>query len=104
MGHPPDKRTLNSAFQSPSEKLQGVEYLIGYEGGAFASTGDVAADLSSITAVHLRWEDAVTTLLRESGVLWATMRRLVQQGLLPKAEYRGYRYYTRRWGQGDADG
>lgn len=40
-------------MKSPKE-----EDLIGYEGNAFAFTGDVEEDLLSITAVHPMREDA----------------------------------------------
>lgn len=47
----PDEAVLNHAYQIYAEVLPRVELLIGYEGNVFASTGDVAADLLSITAV-----------------------------------------------------
>ena len=46
---PPAPDGINVAFQVFREKLDQVEYLIGYEGNAFASTGNVEEDLLSIT-------------------------------------------------------
>ena len=48
----PAESALNRAYQIASSKLPRVEYLIGYEGNAFAATGDARQDLLSITAVH----------------------------------------------------
>jgi wyosine [tRNA(Phe)-imidazoG37] synthetase (radical SAM superfamily) len=50
---------INEAYQIFIERLSHVEYLIGYEGNAFASTGDVPEDLLNITAVHPMREEAV---------------------------------------------
>ena len=49
---PPDEQTVNRAYQILREEVEQVRYLIGYEGNAFAFTGDVEEDLLSITAVH----------------------------------------------------
>ena len=51
---PADERVVNRAFQVFSRKLGdgAVEYLIGYEGNAFAFTGNVEEDLLSVTSVH----------------------------------------------------
>jgi len=43
-----------------------VEYLIGYEGNAFAFTGNVEEDLLSITSVHPMREDAVKDFLKKA--------------------------------------
>ena len=50
--HPATEATLNLAYQIFCARNLTVEYLIGYEGDAFAWTGHVAEDLLSITAVH----------------------------------------------------
>ncbi len=47
-----------------------------YEGNAFAATGDAAADLLSITAVHRLREDAVAALLARSGATWDSVQEL----------------------------
>ena len=52
---PAREEVFNIAFQVFSERLgiDRVEYLIGYEGNAFAFTGNVEEDLLSVAAVHL---------------------------------------------------
>jgi wyosine [tRNA(Phe)-imidazoG37] synthetase (radical SAM superfamily) len=94
--HAPHEVTLNHAYQILSAAVQHVEYLIGYEGDAFAFTGDVETDLMSITAVHPMREDALRAFLRRAGVGWDTVARLLQEDKLVEAEYGGHCFYVRR--------
>jgi hypothetical protein len=73
-----------------------VELLIGYEGNAFASTGNVADDLLSITAVHPMREDAVQELLAGAGAEMSVVRTLVAGGQLVETTYGGSKFYSRR--------
>jgi wyosine [tRNA(Phe)-imidazoG37] synthetase (radical SAM superfamily) len=93
----PDEDAVNRAYQILRQRVDRVEYLIGYEGNAFASTGDVARDLLSITAVHPMREDAVDALLARAGQDWALVRDLIAQDLLSETPYGGHRFYTRRF-------
>ena len=93
---PPSEEGLNRAFQILSEYLPQVEYLIGYEGNAFSSTGDVEQDLLSITSVHPMREDAVREFLARAGADWAVVEQLLAAGKLREASYRGRRFYLRR--------
>jgi wyosine [tRNA(Phe)-imidazoG37] synthetase (radical SAM superfamily) len=93
---PPKEDLINLAYQLFSERLgDRVEYLIGYEGNAFASTGNVEEDLLSITAVHPMREEAVRELLRKAGADWETVERLIREGKLIELEYGGKRFYMR---------
>jgi wyosine [tRNA(Phe)-imidazoG37] synthetase (radical SAM superfamily) len=91
----PDEETLNRAYQILSEQVERVEFLIGYEGDAFAFTGDVEEDLLSITAVHPMRENAVSTFLARAGAKSEVIHRLVAQGQLVRVEYGGHRFYVR---------
>jgi wyosine [tRNA(Phe)-imidazoG37] synthetase (radical SAM superfamily) len=95
---PAKEETVNAAFQVFVKKLGNnkVEYLIGYEGNAFAFTGDVKEDLLSITAVHPMREEAVEELLKKSGASWQTVDELLRSGELVRLEYEGNIYYTRK--------
>jgi wyosine [tRNA(Phe)-imidazoG37] synthetase (radical SAM superfamily) len=95
--HGPDETVLNRAYQIFAGKLNPVEYLIGYEGDAFAFTGDVERDLLSITAVHPMRKEAVSTLLSRAGTSWEVVDRLVAQGDLAKTKYNGHTFYLRRF-------
>lgn len=92
---PPDEDVLNEAFQILNEKPFQVEYLIGYEGNAFAFTGDVEKDLLSITAVHPMRQDAVSEFLMRAGADWQIVHKLIAQSQLTEAEYKGRKFYMR---------
>jgi hypothetical protein len=79
-----------------SESVDHVEYLIGYEGNAFAFTGDVEEDLLSITAVHPMREDAVREFLARADAGWPVVRWLIARDQLVEAEYDGHRFYMRK--------
>jgi wyosine [tRNA(Phe)-imidazoG37] synthetase (radical SAM superfamily) len=93
---PANEQTVNAAYQIFKEKLGEVEYLIGYEGNAFACTGDVRDDLLSITAVHPMREDAVAEFLKNSRSGWDTIQELIDSGSLVDMEYHGRKFYMRR--------
>ena len=107
---PPAEEVINRACQILSEWLdqacpepvERVEYLIGYEGNAFASTGNVEEDLLSITSVHPMREDAVSDFLararskQRAGADWPVVHNLVEQGQLIKTEYEGKWFYVRK--------
>jgi wyosine [tRNA(Phe)-imidazoG37] synthetase (radical SAM superfamily) len=93
---PPDEDVINRAYQVLSERLDGVEYLIGYEGTEFSFTGDVVEDLLSITAVHPMREDAVCALLARAEADWAVVEGLVKQERLVETRHDGRSFYLRR--------
>jgi wyosine [tRNA(Phe)-imidazoG37] synthetase (radical SAM superfamily) len=93
---PPDEEVINRAYQTLSKRLGHVEYLIGYEGNAFAFTGDVEEDLLSITAVHPMREEAVNEFLTRAGSDWSVAQRLIDGGLLVGTNYEGRNFYIRK--------
>ena len=92
----PGEDVVNRAYQVLRERVKHVEYLIGYEGNAFAFTGDVEEDLLSITAVHPMREDAVDTFLARAGAEWAVVQRMVAQEQLVETEFVSHRFYLRK--------
>jgi wyosine [tRNA(Phe)-imidazoG37] synthetase (radical SAM superfamily) len=94
--HAPDEQVINRAYQILREKVERVEYLIGYEGNAFAFTGDVEQDLLSITSVHPMREDAVGEFLARAKADWPVVHNLVEQGQLVETAYEGRRFYLRK--------
>lgn len=93
---PASEQTINAAYQIFTERLGRVEYLIGYEGNAFACTGNVQDDLLSITAVHPMREDAVAQFLKNASTDWGTIQELLNNGNLVDLEYQGKKFYMRR--------
>ena len=101
---PPAKRTVtaageqatNMAYQIFSKRLSSVEYLIGYEGNAFAFTGNAEDDLLSITSVHPMREEAVIAFLKKAGKKWVVIDRLIEDGSLVEVKYQGSKFYMRK--------
>jgi wyosine [tRNA(Phe)-imidazoG37] synthetase (radical SAM superfamily) len=89
---------INAAFQVFSKKLGAsrVEYLVGYEGNAFAYTGKVEEDLLSITAVHPMRKEAVKKLLKKADADWQVVEKLLGENKLVELEYEGNTYYLRK--------
>jgi hypothetical protein len=92
---PPSEETVNLAYQVLRGHVDQVETLIGYEGDAFATTGDVIDDLLSITSVHPMREEAVIRLLEKGGRDRDTLMQLVRNGELRELEYAGRSFYMR---------
>mgnify|MGYP001394626869 FL=1 len=94
---PPSEEQLNRAFQILLESGLHAEYLIGYEGNEFSSTGDLETDLLSITSVHPMREDAVAATLSEAGEDFSVIERLIEEQKLAVSTYQGKRYYLRKF-------
>lgn len=95
---PATEKIINEAYQVFAETLgtKKVEYLIGYEGNAFAFTGNVEEDLLSITSVHPMREEAVRKLLAKANGEWAMVENLLNKGSLIEIEYANHKYYMRK--------
>ena len=93
---PPDEETINRGYQVLNSRVDKAEYLIGYEGDAFASPGDVEKDLLSITSVHPMRQGAVSEFLARARADWAVVRDLIARGQLIEVEYDGNKFYMRR--------
>jgi wyosine [tRNA(Phe)-imidazoG37] synthetase (radical SAM superfamily) len=96
---PPQEEILNTAFQTFSDTLgvDRVEQLIGYEGNAFAFTGNIEEDLLSITAVHPMRKEAVEKLLRKAGADWQVITQLLRENKIKCIEFEGNTYYMREF-------
>ena len=95
---PAKEETVNTAFRIFSEKLgtDRIEYLIGYEGNAFAFTGRVEEDLLSIMAVHPMRKEAVVEFLKKANADWRVIEKLLDDDELIELEYKGNKYYMRK--------
>ena len=93
---PPPEETINRFFQVINSRAETVvEYLIGYEGNAFAFTGNVEEDLLSITAVHPMRAEAVEKFIERADAEWRVVEALIKDGRLVSAEHQGKRYFMR---------
>jgi hypothetical protein len=75
-----------------------TECITGYEGTAFASTGNVEEDLLSITSVHPMREDAVRKFLAKANVEWELVENLIKEDRIVAVDYEGRRFYVRKLG------
>ncbi len=93
---PANEHTINTAYQLFKEKSIDVEYLIGYEGNAFAFTGNVEEDLLSITSVHPMRKEAVDEFLKKANGNWVIVEKLITGNKLIETEYKSNRFYMRK--------
>jgi wyosine [tRNA(Phe)-imidazoG37] synthetase (radical SAM superfamily) len=89
--------TVNEAYHIFKNHIDNVELLTGYEGNAFASTGNFRDDLLSITAVHPMREDAVVELLQKTSDNKKILNRLLKDNQIEKTEFGGHFYYLRKF-------
>ncbi len=93
----PDEQTVNRAYHVLAEYVRHVEYLVGYEGDEFASSGDPRRDLLSVIAVHPMRASAVHELLDRAGAGWEIVEDLIADGGLIETTYRNDTFYVRRF-------
>ena len=93
---PASENIINMAYQIFNERSINVEYLIGYEGNAFAFTGNVEEDLLSITSVHPMRKDAVSELLSKANADWNIIEKLITQDKLIELIYGNNTFYMRK--------
>ena len=91
----PKPTALIEAFQIFDENIDHVEYLVGYEGNAFAFTGDAEKDLLSITSVHPMRESAVRGLLSRANEDWTLVEKLLLENKLVETTYNNQQFYMR---------
>jgi len=100
----PDEETVNRAYHLLARHVGNVEYLVGYEGDAFSTTGDPRIDLLGITAVHPMRSSAVRELLDATDADWGVVDALIADGSITETSYRGETFYVRRFSRRHASG
>jgi len=93
---PATEYKINSAYQIFKDKGIDVEYLIGYEGNAFAYTGNVEEDLLSITSVHPMKEEAIIEFLKKANSSWGVIKKLIEEKKLVEMKYKKNKFYMRK--------
>lgn len=91
----PNEELVAKAYEIFSEKLNRVEYLIGYEGNEFVSLENVREDILKITAVHPMREEAILELLKKGDTSEGLLEDMLNKNELKKVEYQGHVYYLR---------
>jgi len=93
---PAEEFDINMAYQVLKERGIDAELLTGYEGNAFAFTGNVEEDLLSITSVHPMRKEGVNSFLSKAKVDWAVIEKLIKEDKLLEVEYKGNKFYMRK--------
>ena len=93
----PPEEMVNQSYYLFKDKIDQVEYLIGYEGNAFAFTGEVEEDILSITSVHPMREEALRDFLKRAESDWSTILKLINKGQLVETDYKGNKFYIRKF-------
>lgn len=93
---PASEKTLAYAYQQFTNRKIPTEYLIGYEGNAFAFTGDAEQDILSITAVHPMRQDAIDQFLKKAHEDVSLINRLLKQQKLVKHTLNKTTFYSRK--------
>lgn len=93
----PSEKVVNRSYHLFQEEVAHVEYLIGYEGNAFAFTGNVEEDILSITSVHPMREEALKDFLGRANSDWLKVSKLIKERKLLETEYKGNKYYLRKF-------
>jgi wyosine [tRNA(Phe)-imidazoG37] synthetase (radical SAM superfamily) len=90
------EETLNRAFQLFNEQEIETEYLISYEGNAFAYTGNLEEDVLGIMSVHPIREDGMRELLSKADASWSFIEKLLMQQKVIETTYHGKKFYIRK--------
>ena len=93
----PSEDALNRAYHIFKDVNINTEYLAGYEGNAFASTGNIETDILSITSVHPIREEGMEELLKKAEVGWDIIEKLIDSRKIVEVIYRGKKFYVRNF-------
>ena len=91
----PDEATINSVFQIFKEKIEPIEYLIGYEGNDVGYSGEIEKDILNIAAVHPLKYESIEKLLEKANANWGLVEKLLSQEKIKEVQYAGSKFYLR---------
>ena len=94
---PADELTMAKAYETFSWFCLTPEFLTGYEGNAFASSGNFKNDLLSITAVHPMRSDGVLELMAKSNSSITELNQLIDSKSIKRVDYNYKTYYMRNF-------
>jgi wyosine [tRNA(Phe)-imidazoG37] synthetase (radical SAM superfamily) len=93
----PDEAAFNRAYQIFNSRIDRVECLIGFEGEDFPPGRKPEQEFLDIVAVHPMREDQVRSFFTRAGLHESPIESLVARNLVVETEYKGHRYYLRRF-------
>jgi wyosine [tRNA(Phe)-imidazoG37] synthetase (radical SAM superfamily) len=92
---PPEEQNISRAYHLFTAHNLNTEYLIGYEGNQFAYTGNIEADILSITSVHPMREDAVYAYLDKAKAPFSIIEKLLADNKIFVSTYQNEHFYMR---------
>lgn len=95
--YPADETAVTLAYDIFTRRGLSAELLTGYEGNAFASSGNFIDDILSITAVHPMRKDAVLELMAHANATEMDLEQLVNKGLIKRISFSGQDFYLRKF-------
>ena len=93
----PSSQSLSEVLSVLSNRIPFMDLLFDTEVGEFVSTGNLAEDLLSITAVHPMREDPLREMVKKTGGDWKVVEELLAAGEISCIQYRGERFYMRHF-------
>ena len=94
---PPSPEALQEIIEICAEQVPFVDLLFESEVGDFVSTGNLAEDILSITAVHPLREEALRDMVSAAGGTWQVVEDLLTSGGVSSIRYRNERYFLRHF-------
>ncbi|MEN6300394.1 MAG: radical SAM protein, partial [Anaerolineaceae bacterium] len=92
---PPSPDSLQEIIKICSVRIPFMDLLFETEAGEFISTGNLAEDILSITAVHPLREEALRTMVSMAGGTWSVVEELLPTKEISSIDYRNERYFLR---------
>jgi len=94
---PANEAAVTLAYEIFTRHNITTELLTGYEGNAFASSGNFTNDILSITAVHPMRKDAVIALMAKANATPEILDKLISDGFIKKLGFNNQEYYLRKF-------
>ena len=94
---PANEAAVTLAYEIFTRHNITTELLTGYEGNAFASSGNFTDDILSITAVHPMRKDAVMALMAKANATPEILDKLISDGFIEKLGFNNQEYYLRKF-------
>lgn len=94
---PPSPDSLQEIIKICSVRIPFMDLLFETEVGEFISTGNLAEDILSITAVHPLREEALITMVFMAGGTWRIVEELLAAQKISSIDYRNERYFLRHF-------
>ncbi|MHC1774752.1 MAG: radical SAM protein [Lentimicrobium sp.] len=94
---PAEEAAVAMAYETFSGYKLNAELLTGYEGNAFASSGNFTDDILSITAVHPMRKDAVLELMTKSNATAFVLEQLIENELIERVTFNGQDFFLRKF-------